>query len=103
MTKSLKRSKQGPRQLKNSYPGMHVKADYCRLQEAYQLNLAAHDPVESRRIAALAAAEAWRLEAIKSEKREAKTMEPLVKRDAKITCEIVKESMVETTTTLPNC
>ena len=95
MLKSVKKSKHGPRQLKNRYPGMHVKADYCRLQETYQMNLAANDPLESRRTVATAAAQAWKLEAIKSEKREAKTVERLIELDAKSTCEFAEEAIAE--------
>lgn len=62
------------RELRGKYREMHVMADYCRSQEAHQLGLAENDPVESRRKMALVAAKAWGLEAIKADKREAKTM-----------------------------
>ena len=38
---------------------MRVKAATCREQEARQLDLAANDPLESRRTVAAAAAKAW--------------------------------------------
>ena len=66
---------------------MRVKASTCREQEARQLDLAANDPLESRRIVAAAAAKAWGLEAIQAEKREA---------GDKVDAEIAREFAEET-------
>ncbi|MGB5725280.1 MAG: hypothetical protein WBM39_12790 [Parasphingorhabdus sp.] len=71
---------------------MRVKAATCREQEARQLDLAANDPLESRRKVAAAAAKAWGLEAIQAEKREAGHVSPRDKLDAEITSEFAEES-----------
>ena len=71
---------------------MRVKAATCREQEARQLDLAANDPLESRRIVAAAAAKAWGLEAIQAEKREAGHLSPRDKVDAEIAREFAEES-----------
>ncbi len=73
MTEPIGISKSEVHQLTDRFRDMHVKADFCRLQEAHQQDLADNDPLESRRIMGAAAAKAWRLEAVKSEKREAAT------------------------------
>jgi hypothetical protein len=70
---------------------MRVKASVCRAQEARQLDLAANDPLESRRKVAAAAAKAWGLEAIQAEKREAGHLSPRDKLDAEITSEFAEE------------
>ena len=70
---------------------MRVKAATCREQEARQLDLAANDPLESRRIVAAAAAKAWGLEAIQAEKREAGHLSPRDKLDAEIASEFAEE------------
>lgn len=70
---------------------MRVKASTCREQEARQLDLAANDPLESRRRVAAAAAKAWGLEAIQAEKREAGHVSPRDKLDAKIRREFAEE------------
>ena len=70
---------------------MRVKAATCREQEARQLDLAANDPLESRRIVAAAAAKAWGLEAIQAEKREAGHLSPRDKLDAEIASEFADE------------
>ncbi len=70
---------------------MRVKASTCREQEARQLDLAANDPLESRRIVAAAAAKAWGLEAIQAEKREAGHLSPRDKLDAEIAQEFAEE------------
>lgn len=70
---------------------MRVKAATCREQEARQLDLAANDPLESRRKVAAAAAKAWGLEAIQAEKREAGHVSPRDKLDAEITSEFAEE------------
>lgn len=74
---------------------MRVKAEICRAQEARQLDLAANDPLESRRKIAAAAAKAWGLEAIQAEKREAGHMDPIDKMDAEITIEFADEEKAE--------
>lgn len=74
---------------------MRVKAATCREQEARQLDLAANDPLESRRKVAAAAAKAWGLEAIQAEKREAGHVSPRDKLDAEITTEFAEESEAE--------
>ncbi len=74
---------------------MRVKADICRAQEARQLDLAANDPLESRRKIAAAAAKAWGLEAIQAEKREAGHIDPIDKLDAEITTEFADEAKTE--------
>ena len=71
---------------------MRVKAATCREQEARQLDLAANDPLESRRRVAAAAAKAWGLEAIQAEKREAGHVSPRDKLDAEITSEFAEET-----------
>jgi hypothetical protein len=71
---------------------MRVKASTCREQEARQLDLAANDPLESRRKVAAAAAKAWGLEAIHAEKREAGHLSPRDKLDAEISREFAEES-----------
>ena len=71
---------------------MRVKAATCREQEARQLDLAANDPLETRRIVAAAAAKAWGLEAIQAEKREAGHLSPRDKLDAEITSEFADEN-----------
>ena len=71
---------------------MRVKASTCREQEAHQLDLAANDPLESRRRVAAAAAKAWGIEAIQAEKREAGHLSPRDKLDAEITREFAEES-----------
>ena len=71
---------------------MRVKASTCREQEARQLELAANDPLESRRRVAAAAAKAWGLEAIQAEKREAGHISPRDKLDAEISREFAEES-----------
>tara|TARA_R110002110_G_scaffold87824_14_gene228651 strand:+ start:993 stop:1235 length:243 start_codon:yes stop_codon:yes gene_type:complete len=71
---------------------MRVKASTCREQEAHHLNLAANDPLESRRRVAASAAKAWGLEAIQAEKREAGHVSPRDKLDAEITREFADES-----------
>ena len=71
---------------------MRVKAATCREQEARQLDLAANDPLESRRRVAAAAAKAWGLEAIQAEKREAGHVSPRDKLDAEITSEFADEN-----------
>ena len=71
---------------------MRVKAATCREQEARQLDLAANDPLESRRKVAAAAAKAWGLEAIQAEKREAGHVSPRDKLDAEITSEFAEET-----------
>ncbi|MEJ6594281.1 hypothetical protein [Parasphingorhabdus sp.] len=71
---------------------MRVKASVCREQEARQLDLAANDPLESRRKVAAAAAKAWGLEAIQAEKREAGHVSPRDKLDAEITIEFAEEN-----------
>ena len=70
---------------------MRVKAATCREQEARQLDLAANDPLESRRRVAAAAAKAWGLEAIQAEKREAGHLSPRDKLDAEIASEFAEE------------
>lgn len=70
---------------------MRVKAATCREQEARQLDLAANDPLESRRKVAAAAAKAWGLEAIQAEKREAGHVSPRDKLDAEISTEFAEE------------
>lgn len=74
---------------------MRVKAEICRAQEARQLDLAANDPLESRRKIAAAAAKAWGLEAIQAEKREAGHIDPIDKLDAEITTEFADEANSE--------
>lgn len=74
---------------------MRVKADICRAQEARQLDLAANDPLESRRTIAAAAAKAWGLEAIQAERREAGHLDPLDKLNAEITTEFAEETVIE--------
>ncbi len=71
---------------------MRVKASVCREQEARQLDLAANDPLESRRRVAAAAAKAWGIEAIQAEKREAGHVSPRDKLDAEIRREFADES-----------
>jgi hypothetical protein len=71
---------------------MRVKASTCREQEARQRDLAANDPLESRRRVAAAAAKAWGIEAIQAEKREAGHLSPRDKLDAEITREFAEES-----------
>ena len=70
---------------------MRVKASVCREQEARQLDLAANDPLESRRKVAASAAKAWGLEAVQAEKREAGHLSPRDKLDAEITSEFAEE------------
>jgi|TARA_R110001606_G_scaffold16153_8_gene65444 hypothetical protein len=74
---------------------MRVKASTCREQEARQLDLAANDPLESRRKVAAAAAKAWGLEAIQAEKREAGHVSPRDKIDAEIALEFSDEDEAE--------
>ena len=74
---------------------MRVKASTCREQEARQLDLAANDPLESRRKGAAAAAKAWGLEAIQAEKREAGHVSPRDKLDAEIALEFSDEDEAE--------
>jgi len=74
---------------------MRVKAEICRAQEARQLDLAANDPLESRRKIAAAAAKAWGLEAIQAEKRESGHIDPIDKLDAEITTEFADEAEAE--------
>jgi len=74
---------------------MRVKAEICRAQEACQLDLAANDPLESRRKIAAAAAKAWGLEAIQAEKREAGHVDPIDKLDAEITTQFADEANAE--------
>ncbi len=74
---------------------MRVKAEVCRAQEARQLDLAANDPLESRRKIAAAAAKAWGLEAIQAEKREAGHIDPIDRLDAEITTEFADEANAE--------
>ncbi len=74
---------------------MRVKAEICRAQEARQLDLAANDPLESRRKIAAAAAKAWGLEAIQAEKREAGHVDPIDKLDAEITTQFADEANAE--------
>jgi hypothetical protein len=74
---------------------MRVKASTCREQEARQLDLAANDPLESRRKVAAAAAKAWGLEAIQAEKREAGHVSPRDKLDAEIALEFSDEVEAE--------
>lgn len=74
---------------------MRVKASTCREQEARQLDLAANDPLESRRKVAAAAAKAWGLEAIQAEKREAGHVSPRDKLDAEIALEFSDENEAE--------
>ncbi|MEH6663045.1 MAG: hypothetical protein V7679_15475 [Parasphingorhabdus sp.] len=76
---------------------MRVKASVCREQEARQLDLAANDPLESRRKVAAAAAKAWGLEAIQAEKREAGHVSPRDKLDAEITQEFAEETESDAT------
>nr|WP_321324551.1 hypothetical protein [uncultured Parasphingorhabdus sp.] len=71
---------------------MRVKASTCREQEARQLDLAANDPLESRRKVAAAAAKAWGLEAIQAEKREAGHIDLKDRTDAEITREFAEET-----------
>ncbi len=71
---------------------MRVKASVCREQEARQLDLAANDPLESRRKVAASAAKAWGLEAIQAEKREAGHVSPRDKLDAEIALEFADEN-----------
>lgn len=77
MTEAISKPKSDVHRLKNEFRAMHVKSDYCRLQEAHQQHLADHDPLESCRLMGAAGAKAWRLEAVKSEKREAAMTGPL--------------------------
>jgi len=77
---------------------MRVKAEICRAQEAHQLDLAANDPLESRRTIAAAAAKAWGLEAIQAEKREAGHLDPRDKLDTEIVFEFANEAEAETNT-----
>ncbi len=74
---------------------MRVKASTCREQEARQLDLAANDPLESRRKVAAAAAKAWGIEAIQAEKREAGHVSPRDKLDAEIALEFSDENEAE--------
>tara|TARA_R110000772_G_scaffold11226_8_gene35339 strand:+ start:14396 stop:14638 length:243 start_codon:yes stop_codon:yes gene_type:complete len=74
---------------------MHLKSHICRAQEARQLDLAANDPLESRRKIAAAAARAWQIEALQAEKREAGHADPLDKLDAEITTEFADEERIE--------
>ena len=74
---------------------MRVKASTCREQEARQLDLAANDPLLSRRKVAAAAAKAWGIEAIQAEKREAGHESPRDKLDAEITREFVEEGYAD--------
>lgn len=71
---------------------MRVSAAVCREQEAHQRQIAATNPLESRRDIASVAAAAWAEKAITAEKREAGVLEPLEKVDAEITQKFADEA-----------
>lgn len=70
---------------------MRVSAAVCREQEAHQRQIAATNPLESRRSIALVAAEAWAVKALAAEKREAGHLDPIDRLDAEITQEFAEE------------
>lgn len=71
---------------------MALSVSFCREQESLQMAKAASEPLENRRKIALAAANAWKIEAILAEKRALK-QEPLDKLDTEIALEFALEAM----------
>jgi len=73
---------------------MTLSASFCREQEALQTEKAASEPLGNRQKIALAAAKAWRSEAILAEKR-ALRQEGLNKLDTAIALEFADEVVTE--------
>nr|WP_237392368.1 hypothetical protein [Aurantiacibacter rhizosphaerae] len=69
-----------------------MSAEKCRSEQARHLERAVNDPLANRRIIAATAAEAWGLEALRAEEREAKSPTSLSKEDAEILRQFAEEA-----------
>ena len=70
---------------------MHISAATCRAEQARQLERSLNDELPNRRVIAARAAEAWGLEALQAEKREARHPAALSEEDAEIAREFAEE------------
>ena len=74
---------------------MQLSAAKCRSEQARHLERSLNDPLANRRIIAATAAEAWGLEALRAEEREAKNPTSLSKEDAEIVRQFAEEADAE--------
>lgn len=70
---------------------MRFSAEFCRIQEKTQRDLAESATLESRKKIALRAATAWQAQAQEAEEQEAGKYSPAEKLDAKIRAEFAAE------------
>lgn len=71
---------------------MELSAANCRTEQARQLERSLNDPLPNRRVIAARAAEAWGLEALRADEREAKQPGALSKEDADIARQFAEEA-----------
>ena len=71
---------------------MELSAANCRAEQARHLELCLNDPLPNRRIIAARAAEAWGLEALQAEEREARHPRALSKEDSEIARQFAAEA-----------
>ena len=74
---------------------MQLSAANCRTERDRQLEWSLNDPLPNRRMIAARAAEAWAMEALRAEEREAKPSGALSKEDAEIAREFAEEEEAE--------
>lgn len=74
---------------------MELSSAKCRSEQARHLERSLNDPLANRRIVAARAAEAWGLEALRAEEREAKNPAKLSKADAEIARQFAEEANAE--------
>lgn len=70
---------------------MQLSAANCRIEQDRQLERSLNDPLPNRRVIAARAAEAWGLEAVRAEEREAKQSGALSEEDTEIARQFAEE------------
>lgn len=70
---------------------MELSAANCRAEQARHLERSLNDPLPNRRVIAARAAEAWGLEALQAEEREAQHPRVISKEDAEIARQFAAE------------
>lgn len=74
---------------------MQPSAATCRIELARHLEASLNDPLPNRRAIATRAADAWRIEAARAEKREAGIKDPISIQDAQFAREFAEEALAE--------
>lgn len=77
---------------------MQISATKCRAEKARHLERSLNDPLPNRRAIAAKAAEAWGIEELRAEEREAKHSAPLSKEDSEIARQFAEEKLAEDNT-----